>query len=96
MKQILDLISPQARIAAIGYFLVFASMLVTSLYTKSITSGKVLASIVFYVLISALSLYVLNCTVTGKCIIYAWVVGWLVVALGIMTILSAVISLMKR
>lgn len=89
------IVSPQAKIASVGYAMVLASMVVTALYTRSI-SPKFLIGFFMYVLVCGLSLYVINCTVTGMCIIYAWIVGWIVVVLGISTVLTAMLSVFRK
>lgn len=95
MSNFWKLISTQAKLAVMGYLLVLTSTVLTAIYTKGVTLRLVVSSM-FFILISALSVYVLNCTVTGKCILYAWIMGWIIVVLGMMTVFSAVAILMKN
>lgn len=78
---------PQAKLAFIGYVLVLLSMIVAASYSWS---SEKLVNILFYVIIGILGIYVTNCTVVGQCNLYAWVNGYLLLAVGIFTIIYLV------
>lgn len=89
-------VTPPAKIAAIGYILVWIAMIVTltmSPYVKDITSWL---RIFFYIIISIISIYALNCTIVGSCHLYAWIVGYIMVIMGIMVVMSLMFSLAKN
>ena len=74
-------IVPQTKVALIGYLILLVGMLVATFFSKS--NVATIGSTIIFVLISALSLYILNCTVLGHCIVYAWVMAILVVIMGV-------------
>jgi hypothetical protein len=89
-------ITPQAKIAAIGYILVWIAMIVTLLispFVKDVTSW---VRVLFYIVISVISVYALNCTIVGSCHLYAWIVGYVMVIMGILVILSLLFNLAKN
>lgn len=89
-------ITPQAKIAAIGYILVWIAMIVTlsiSPFVKDVTSW---VRVLFYIVISVISVYALNCTIVGSCHLYAWIVGYVMVIMGILVILSLLFNLAKN
>lgn len=83
---------PQTKIAMIGYLLLIVAFVLA--YAKNPTPmGLVVMSV--YVLLAALALYVINCTVLGKCNLYAWIVGYATAVIGALAILSAIMKLIK-
>lgn len=89
-------ITPQAKIAAIGYILVWIAMIITltvSPYVKDLTSWL---RILFHIIISIISVYALNCAIVGSCHMYAWIVGYIMVIMGIMVVMSLMFNLAKN
>jgi hypothetical protein len=88
-------IAPQTKVAIIGFILIlFAKILYMIQNTKS---AKTFIPILFiYLITAALSLYVINCTVVGKCYIYAWIVSYIAAIFGIGLIFSYVFVLSKK
>lgn len=84
---------PQTKIAFIGYLLILIAMLLS--YIKS-PSVKGLVTMIFYALLFILGLYVINCTVVGKCNLYAWIAGYVVAVIGIIIILGVVLGMIKN
>lgn len=70
---------PQAKIALIGYSVLALSMLLMSIALHRLTKGvkplAVLGGIIYFAAIFALGLYNLNCTVVGKCNMFAWIIS---------------------
>ena len=74
-------IAPQTKVAFLGYLLLAVSMIMTFIYRGwSYDIGR----LAIFVLTVLLALYVLNCTVLGKCIIDAWIVAYIVAVFGIL------------
>jgi len=72
-------IAPQTKIALMGYILILISKIIFLI--KNPDSGFI-PFVILYILTAALGLYVLNCTVVGKCHIYAWLVSYIVSIVG--------------
>lgn len=85
-------IAPQTKLASVGYFMIVISMIIVSL--KSFT-WQSLVTIGVYVAFAILALYVVNCTVYGQCLTYAWIVAYLLVALGVFAIVGTIYNLVS-
>jgi hypothetical protein len=86
---------PQTKIAFIGYILLFVAMVVVAV-NKPDTFVAFLPNMVVFLVVAALGLYVINCTVVGKCNLYAWIVSYIVVVLGIFGIAGIIMSLARK
>lgn len=88
-------IVPQTKIAFIGYVLLTVAMIIYVIQSPQIGIAFI-PNIILYVIIYLIALYVINCTVVGKCNLYAWIVSYVVVVLGILSIVGLVMALTKR
>lgn len=95
ITQVQNNLVPQAKLFAIGYLLLFVSMLMVIIVKKMFTK-EVMLSIVFNVIVFALSVYVVNCTVTGSCHLYAWIVAYALVVLGVFASISTFFVISKN
>ena len=85
-------IVPQTKIAFIGYLLILVSMIVSQATGGSKQPWSI-PLLILYVVLATLGLYVINCTVLGHCNLYAWIMGYVLVVLGAVAVISL---LMKR
>jgi len=85
-------IVPQTKIAFIGYMLLLAALVVMQIQTKN-TSKMSLPMMFAYVVIAILGLYIINCTVLGKCNLYAWIAGYVILVMGIMAVLGLLMKM---
>jgi hypothetical protein len=87
--------TPQAKIAAVGYGVVFLMVLVKSLtewYQEKINATSTAMTILLLLLVGAsyaLSVYGINCMVVGNCEIWAWINAIAVV------VIAGIIALLK-
>ena len=89
----------QTELALIGYGLMFISILAITISSKM--KGvpiNVTTNLVLMTLTIPLTLYIINCTVVGGCVLYAWIHAYVALAMGIMMSIGAifvVVSLKK-
>lgn len=88
LKPMFKTVAPQTVIAFWGYVLLLIAMVI-SLFVggKPLTAGVV--STIVYVGVAILSLYVLNCTVVGKCNVYAWIMSYVIVSIAVVVLILA-------
>lgn len=87
-------IVPQAKIAFIGYVLLTIAMLVRVIQDPK-SSMSFIPNILFFMVMYVIAIYMINCTVVGKCNLYAWIVSYVVVVLGILGIVGLILALTK-
>jgi hypothetical protein len=75
----------QTKIAFAGFMMLFISQIVYAIQNPSMAKMFV-SNLVGFALVSMLGLYVINCSVVGHCDLYAWVVGYIVAALGVILV----------
>jgi hypothetical protein len=95
LKSIQSKLSPQAKLYSIGYLLVFVSMLMVVII-KRIFTKEIIISLIINIIIFIISVYVVNCTVTGNCNVYAWIIAYILVAFGILATVSAFVTISKN
>jgi len=89
-------LTPQAKLAALGYILVTISMIIIAILTAdSKTLKYFLIRITTYIVIAVISVYAINCTVVGSCHMYAWVIGYISVVMGTIVMVSLILGLGK-
>lgn len=87
------LIQKQTKIAALGYAFVYIAMLVAYSfpnYVRGDTPISRSAHVCVYaspVLMLAV-LYGINCTVTGSCNTFAWIISYFFLVMGVLTLIS--------
>lgn len=79
----------QTKIAFAGYIMLLISQLVFAFQNPSMAKMYI-ANMIGFALVSVLGLYVINCSVVGQCNVYAWIMGYLVAALGIIFIVMII------
>jgi hypothetical protein len=82
-------IVPQTKIAFIGYVLLLVAM-IAFIVKQPETLMFHVPNLVGFVVITILGLYVINCTVIGHCNIYAWIVGYVMVIIGVLAVVGVV------
>ncbi len=82
-------IVPQTKIAFIGYILLLVAM-IAFIVQQPQTLMYHAPNLVGFVVITILGLYVINCTVLGHCNIYAWIVGYVLVIIGVLAVVGVV------
>jgi hypothetical protein len=82
-------IVPQTKIAFIGYILLLVAM-IAFIIQQPLTLMYYVADLVGFVVITILGLYVINCTVLGHCNIYAWIMGYVIVIVGVLAVMGLV------
>lgn len=87
-------IVPQTKIAFVGYLLILIAMMIYLLQQPS-NFMVYLPQIIAYVLVYILSLYIINCTVLGKCNLYAWIMSYIVLVIAIIVVLGLIFKLVK-
>lgn len=85
----------QTLIALVGYVGVFigsilalASMGVSPVYTVSQS--------VMWLVNAAIFLYALNCSVVGNCNIYAWIIGYIALGVGMIALIGGAAAFANR
>ena len=71
-----------------GSILALASMGVSPVYTVSQS--------VMWMINAAIFLYALNCSVVGQCNIYAWIIGYIALGVGIIALIGGVAAFINR
>lgn len=93
-----DMLTPQAKLLTLGFVLIYIASIITIIMTKmykNVTSVGVV-SVIINILLTILSIYVINCTVTGNCNFYAWFMAYLMVAIGIVVVISSFVMISKN
>lgn len=85
-------IVPQTKIAFIGYVLLLVAKIAAMIYSKDASPMSIFWLAIF-VVFSTLGLYVINCTVLGKCNLYAWIIGYVVAIIGVVALISVLTGL---
>ena len=86
-------IVPQTKLAFLGYVILLIAQIVY-LVQRPQSIKIFLPNMVGFIIIAILGLYVVNCSVVGQCNVYAWIVGYLVVALGVVAVVALLYKLM--
>lgn len=86
-------IAPQTKVALMGYILILLAKILFIIQQP--TGVKFAPFIMLYVVTAALGLYVLNCTVVGKCNLYAWIVSYIVSIVGMFFIVWLLYSFIR-
>ena len=76
-------IAPQTKIAFVGYVLIVISKMIYMISNGKETIKSYFPITLLFIVISALGLYVLNCTVVGSCFVYAWIMSYFVAIAGL-------------
>ena len=90
-KQTMNIV-PQTKIAFAGYLLLFVAQIVYMLRNPD-KAAAFLPNLIGFIIIAILGLYVINCSVVGHCNTYAWVMGYLVAAVAVVTIVMIIYKL---
>lgn len=89
------IIVPQTKIAFIGYVLLAVANIIMIMQEKGPMSPMTIPIFVVYLAIAALGLYVINCTVLGHCNLYAWIMGYVVVVIGVLAVITVMMKIVK-
>jgi hypothetical protein len=87
-------VAPQTKIAFIGFVLLVLSMVISMIQNPKLGSQFVI-NLVVNIASFVLALYVINCTVLGKCNMYAWIISYVAVVLGIISIVGLILALAR-
>lgn len=87
------IIVPQTKIAFIGYILLAVAKIVMIMQDKGEMNPMTIPIFFIYILIAALGLYVINCTVLGHCNLYAWIMGYVLVVIGVIAVITVMMKL---
>ena len=87
-------IVPQTKIAFIGYVLLAVAIIAMMIQDKgeNMLPKMTIPVFVTYILMSALGLYVINCTVLGHCNLYAWIMGYVMVVIGVLAVITVLMK----
>lgn len=88
-------VAPQTRVAFIGYVILLVAMIIGVINTKNPLTTVVL-NITVFVLMAMFSLYVLNCTVVGKCNLYAWIYSYFFVFIALFGVIGLLLAVWKN
>jgi len=86
-------IVPQTKIAFMGYVLIIVAQIIAMYFAPSQMYPFSTMFLIAFILAAILGLYVINCTVLGKCNLYAWIMGYVLFVLGIVTVISIIMKL---
>ena len=93
MSRLWDKMQTQTKIATLGYVMVvLAHFVVLAALLKRPKMGLNYA---MFLITIPLSIYVINCTVVGKCELYASIYSYLVLFWGLLLMLSALFFLLS-
>lgn len=95
VEELIDKLAPQAKLYAIGYFLIFFSMLMIMIYKKQFSSTTVMF-VLINVVVFFLSVYVINCTVAGQCHLYAWIMSYAIIIFSIIATINSIYLISKN
>ncbi len=73
----------QTQVATVGYGLIFASLAILVLSATREDKQSAFANLLMMSISIPITLYVINCTVTGGCKVYAWIHAYLALGSGI-------------
>ena len=89
-------IVPQTKIAFIGFILILVAKILFIMQLQDPELKRIFAYYIFaYILIGVIALYVINCTVLGKCNMFAWIYAYIVFALGVIGVLQIIVKNIK-
>jgi len=74
----------QTQVATVGYALVFASFALLVLSASRESKDSAFANLLMMAISIPITLYVINCTVTGGCKTYAWIHAYLALGAGVL------------
>jgi hypothetical protein len=74
----------QTQVATVGYGLVFASFAILVLSASRDSKESAFANLLMMSISIPITLYVINCTVTGGCKVYAWIHAYLALGAGVL------------
>lgn len=75
-------IATQTKIAFVGYLLLIVAQIVLAL--RNHVDIKVwLPTLIGYIIVAFLGLYVINCAVFGNCQLYSYIMGYTIAAIGV-------------
>lgn len=80
------IIAPQTKIAFIGYLLIILAKLLIAFQSKVNINSLHILFLVAYLIVITISLYAINCTILGSCHTYAWIVSYLILGFGLISI----------
>lgn len=86
----------QTKVAFLGYALLLTSLVLLALWQQPASVLPFLSYIFIFILTALLSLYILNCTVTGNCITYSWFAAYFVVAIAVFGSLSMLAGVFRH
>jgi hypothetical protein len=87
------MIVPQTKIAFIGYVLLAVAKIIMMMQDKGPMPPMAIPIFAVYLIIAALGLYVINCTVLGHCNLYAWIMGYVLVVIGVLAVVTVLMKL---
>ena len=79
-------IVPQTKIAFVGVVLLLIVQIVIAV-TNPVQGMMIIPMLIMQALVFLISLYAINCTVVGKCHLYAWIMSYLFVVLGLIAVI---------
>ena len=94
-KSIMEKLTPQGKMFALGYLLIITSMLVAMIYYKAYSAFSVV-SIITSIIGFVLSVYVINCSVVGQCYLFAWIMAYAIIILAVVYALTIVFAISKN
>lgn len=74
----------QTQVATVGYSLVFASVAILILTAARDSKESAFANLLMMSISIPITLYVINCTVTGGCKVYAWIHAYMALGVGVL------------
>lgn len=88
-------ISRQAKIVFYAFIVILASMLVM-MFIDPANIGMKIINFIFYIGMSLLVTYSVNCYVVGECNVLAWVGAILYILIAILTIVALIITVVMK
>jgi hypothetical protein len=88
-------LTPQAKLYALGYILLLLTMII-AMMNKKLTSVSFITYLLFNIVVFILSVYVINCTVVGRCFIYAWIMAYIMIIFSIVVAINVLVALFKK
>lgn len=88
------IITPQTKLAFLGYVLLVIVMIIQLVQQQGQPINKIVYVCV-YVVIASIVLYGINCTVLGRCNMYAWMVAYILIILGLVSVVGMILLLAK-
>jgi hypothetical protein len=91
--------SPQAKVAGIGYLILFLTVIATIAYRnitakeeepeKKMNALEITIVVLFLIVAYGLSVYSINCMVMGKCLIWAWINSVVVIVFTLLVVIAS-------